>query len=120
MNSPPYQREDLSDSDEEVPVVQLCCLPFAEVQTLDLSTTRDFSVLLEVLVIGDEARALSALSNLYWVSQKVIDVGGVDILFRAMKHKCERIRVQATLKVTYLSNSSFKKLKKKNMQTWLY
>lgn len=50
-----------SGSDERVPVVQLCCLPLAEVLTLDLSTTEDFSILLEVLTYADEVKALTKI-----------------------------------------------------------
>lgn len=110
-----------SDSDEEVPVAQLCCLPLAEVQTLDLSTTNSFSVLFEVLTVGDEMKALAAIKRIGKLLrgypseehvQVAIKAGGVDALNRAMKHKSERIRAQVVLEVARLFNARRKNIEK--------
>lgn len=124
MSSLCSSSEDSSDSDEEVPVVQPCYLPLAELQTADLNTTGDISLLLAVLGTGDEVRALAAVSKMCkllpcvkakdkdWAVQAVIEAGGVEILCRAMKHESKRIRIKATLAVSYLYNGFFKQVKK--------
>lgn len=101
-----------NDSDDEAPVVQLCCLPLVEVLTLDLRTTEDSSILLEIVAIGDEARALSVLSKKYLAIRKAIEAGEVDILYRAMKHESRRIRANATSIVAKLFDNPFEKVKK--------
>lgn len=92
--------------------MHLCCLSLSEIQTLDLSTTEDASLFLEVLAVGDEVRALDALSRICtslerarWGSEPiptVIKAGREDSLYRAMKHESERIRAKAILAITHL------------------
>lgn len=121
MSSQSSSSENPSDSDEEVPVVWLCSLPLAEVLTLDISDAVDFTIHLEGLAFGDKERALAAVSEICevmkadeddWLYQIVILVGGVDILYRAMKHECERIRAKAVLAIALISRPPLKYIRK--------
>lgn len=110
MSSQSSPKESPIDSDEEVPAVQLCCLSFAEMQTLDFSSTADFSILFDVLAHGNEETALAAVTQIYAILQAydqntgadVIRVGGVDVLHQSMKHTIEPIRVLAIKAITFL------------------
>ena len=81
------------ESDEEVPVVQLCCLPLAELRTLDLATMHDFSALLNTAV--PRIRELLSIESNPPI-QAVTEAGGVAILHKAMHHADTRIRTEAT------------------------
>ena len=102
--------EELSDSDEGVPLVKLCRLPQALLLALDLSTTEDFSVLLTILANEGSEKAYAAVMRVRKLLsneanppiEKVISAGGVEILHKAMKHEDERIRLEATWAITNL------------------
>lgn len=101
---------ELSDSEEEVPVVELCRLPLARLLALDLSTTEDFSSLLTILANEGSEKAYVAVMRIRKLLsneanppiQEVISAGGVEILHKAMKHEDERIRLEATWAITNL------------------
>ena len=107
---------EVSDSDEEVPVVQLCCLPFPDLHSLDSSITEDFSTLLTVLANEDCEKAHAAVMRIRKLLsnesnppiQAVIEAGGVTVLHRAMKHEDERIRYEATWAITNLLSGNSK------------
>jgi len=118
MSSPPSAIPAQIDSDNEVPAVQLCSLPLSELHTLDLSTTQDFLVLLEVLAHGDQKSALTAVTTIRKSltddsDQRISDVveaGGVEILHTAMKSGNEQIRWQAIGAVANLATGTSKQV----------
>lgn len=99
-----------SDSDEEVPEIQLCCLSFPQLRALDLSTTEDYSALLSVLAYEESEKALSAVTRIRrFLSveknppiQAMIEAGGVFVLHKVMTAEDERIRYEAAWAFTNL------------------